>query len=277
MSRELEVRGKGRPQRSQLAEGLFMVNIVAILDILSSETETWVSRHNNDRTFAQLAPASIKDHMIVSTRKRPPALSLKFLELGTKVQRQCNIARIARPYIEKLMKDTRENANLCALAGDDVIYLDHVHSDEHMLQCFTSLGTRVPLYATSVGKALLSQRRESEIKAYLKRIKPISFTEKTCVTKAKLVDELRKVKDKGYALDNEEREAGIRCIGAPIYDHRGQCNAAISVSGPTLRLTDSRIEELGKTVKKYALQISERIGYRLTGKKDSLSSLRYHS
>ena len=205
------------------------------------------------------------------------ALSLKFLELGTKVQRQCNIARIARPYIEKLMKDTRENANLCALAGDDVIYLDHVHSDEHMLQCFTSLGTRVPLYATSVGKALLSQRRESEIKAYLKRIKPISFTEKTCVTKAKLVDELRKVKDKGYALDNEEREAGIRCIGAPIYDHRGQCNAAISVSGPTLRLTDSRIEELGKTVKKYALQISERIGYRLTGKKDSLSSLRYHS
>jgi DNA-binding IclR family transcriptional regulator len=188
-------------------------------------------------------------------------LSLKFLELGTKVQRQYSIAQIARPYIERLMKDTRENANLCSADGDEVIYLDHVHSDDHMLQCFTSLGTRVPLYATGVGKALLSQRRESEIRAYLKKIRPISFTEKTFINKNEIMAELRKVKIKGYALDNEEREEGIRCIAAPIFDHRGQCNAAISVSGPTLRLTNSRIEELGKIVKNYARQISEKIGY----------------
>lgn len=192
---------------------------------------------------------------------RKYTLSLKFLELGTKVQKQYSLTQIARPHIEQLMVDTRENANLCALDGDEVIYLDHVHSDEHMLQSFTSLGTRVPLYATGVGKALLSQRGEKEIKAYLKRTKFIAFTEKTFVKKAMLIDEFKKIKDKGFALDNEERETGIRCIAAPIFDHTGQCNSGISVSGPTLRIIDTRIEELGKSVKKYAGLISNEIGY----------------
>jgi DNA-binding IclR family transcriptional regulator len=163
------------------------------------------------------------------------------------------------------MMETRENANLCALDGDEVIYLDHVHSDEHMLQSFTSLGTRVPLYATGVGKAVLSQREESEIKSYLKRTKLVAFTEKTFINKTKLIEELKKVKDDGFALDNEERETGIRCIAAPIFDHTGQCNAGISVSGPTLRITDSRIEALGETVKKYARLISDEIGYKSNG------------
>jgi DNA-binding IclR family transcriptional regulator len=244
--------------------------VIDIIDIIADEGSLGIREL---AVKAGFPPATV--YRIVSTlleRKyiqqdpltRKYTLSLKFLELGTKIQKQYSLTQIARPYIEQLMLDTRENANLCALDGDEVIYLDHVHSDEHMLQSFTSLGTRVPLYATGVGKAILSQRGESEIKAYLKRIKLIAFTEKTFVNKSRLIKELKKIKNRGFALDNEERETGIRCIAAPIFDHTGQCNAGISVSGPALRITRDRVKELGKTVIRHAQSISSEIGFKET-------------
>ena len=93
------------------------------------------------------------------------SLSFRFLELGTMVRRQFNLVSIARPHLERLMAETKENANLALLDGDEMVYIDNVRGKEYMLQLFTKLGARVPLYPTGVGKMFLSQWADSDIEA----------------------------------------------------------------------------------------------------------------
>ncbi len=212
-------------------------------------------------TYRIVATLSERNYLQQDPITRKYSLSLRFLELGTKVRQQYSLARIARPHLERLMAETKENANLCVLAGDEVIYLDHEHSDDHMLQSFTRLGARVPLYATGVGKALLSQWTESEVHAYLERVEFIPKTTKTLTDKTGLSREIGRIQSKGFAVDNEEMEEGIRCIAAPIFDHNGRPCAAISVSGPTLRIPRKRIKGLGSTVIHYAQIISGEMGF----------------
>ena len=93
------------------------------------------------------------------------SLSLRFLELGTKVQQQFDLPTIARPHLQKLMSVTGESANLAIWDDDSVVYLDQVQSDKTILKTFTQLGTRVPFYSTGVGKMLMSQWSKAELDA----------------------------------------------------------------------------------------------------------------
>ena len=93
-------------------------------------------------------------------------LSLKFLEIGSMVQNRFDLTRFARPHLELLVAETKESASLVVLDRDEAVYLDHVR-DDHMLQLFTRVGARVPLYATGVGKVLLAGMSKEGISAYL--------------------------------------------------------------------------------------------------------------
>ena len=88
------------------------------------------------------------------------------------------------------------------------------------------------------------------------------FTEKTVTDYEELCRELDKIRSLGYAEDDEENELGVRCIGAPVFNYRGEVEGAISISGPTLRITKDRVEEIAKSVMKYAQLISRELGYR---------------
>ncbi len=192
------------------------------------------------------------------------ALSFRFLELATKVQQQFNLTSVARPHLERLMIETRESVNLAVQDGDHVVYLDSAHSNYSMLQLFTKPGARVPLYATGVGKVFLSLWDESDVREYLKRTDRIRFTSRTLVEQEKLLFELNRVRDQGFAVDDQEMENGVRCVAAPVRDHNGTNTAAVSISGTTVRMTRDRIEELGKQVKRCAAAISREMGYRPT-------------
>jgi DNA-binding IclR family transcriptional regulator len=190
------------------------------------------------------------------------SLSFRFLELGIKVQQQFDLTIIAHPHLQQLMSITGESANLAICDGDVVVYLGQVQSDKSMLKIFTQLGKRAPLYSTGVGKMLLSQWDRTEIEAYLKRVTLVPHTKHTLVSRSKILKELDHIAAKGFSVDNEEMEAGVRCVAAPVFNHKQQAVAAISISGASMRITAHRIEKLGETVKQSALKISQDIGFR---------------
>ena len=189
------------------------------------------------------------------------SLSLRFLELGTKVQQQFDLPTIARPHLKKLMSETGESANLAVSDGDSVVYLDQIQNDHSMLKIFTRLGTRAPLYSTGVGKMLLSRWGKPELEAYLKRTELIPFTPNTLVRRSQILEELNRISSRGLAIDNEEMEEGVRCVAALVFDHRQQVTAAISISGAAMRITLGRIDDFGKKVTQCALDISHDLGF----------------
>lgn len=189
------------------------------------------------------------------------ALSPKFLSLGERARGQIDMVAGARPFLQELVAATRENANLCVRDGDKVIYIDHVASPDHDLQAFTRLGGSAPLYASGVGKVFLSGFDEEKIQSYLARVELKAFTPKTLVTAAALRAEIRRIDRQGYALDDEEKAVGVRCVAAPVHDHRGEIAAAISVSGAAQRLPAQRLPELAVLLMERARRFSAVIGY----------------
>lgn len=188
-------------------------------------------------------------------------LSPKFLIFGEKVQQQIDIVPIARPFLEDLMAETRENANLCVRDGDNVIYIDHVGSPDHNLQIFTKLGGNAPLYASGVGKVFLSHFSDAQFQRYIENAALRPFTAHTLTTVQQLTGEIRKIREKGYAVDNQEKELGVRCVAAPVLDHNNAIRAAISVSGAVQRITMKRAPTLGKTVVGIARRLSAAMGH----------------
>jgi DNA-binding IclR family transcriptional regulator len=192
------------------------------------------------------------------------SLSLRFLELGTTVQQQFDLPSIARPHLQKLMSETGESANLAIGDGDSVVYLDQVQNDNSMLKIFTRLGTRVPLHSTGVGKMLLSRWSKTELDAYLQRTPLTPHTPYTLVSRSQILKELDRISTRGFAVDNEEMEEGVRCVAALVFDHRQQVVAAVSVSGAAMRITPDRIKNFGEKVKKCALDISHALGFKIS-------------
>lgn len=189
------------------------------------------------------------------------SLSLRFLELGTRVQQQFNLTLVARPHLEKLMGKTRENVNLAVQDGDEVVYLDHVQSDYSMLQLFTKPGARVPLYATGVGKMFMSQWSDSKLNANLDRSPPRAFTPHTLVDRDEILKEMERIRARGYSVDNEEMEEGVRCVAALVFNHTREPVAAVSISGAAMRITPDRIEPFGQAVRNCTMTISQELGF----------------
>jgi len=189
------------------------------------------------------------------------SLSLRFLELGTQVQQQFDLPTNARPHLQKLMSETGESANLAIRDGDSVVYLDQVQNDNSMLKIFTRLGTRAPLYSTGVGKMFLSQWSKTDLDSYLERTHLIPYTSHTLVSHTQIFKELEQIFARGFAVDNEEMEDGVRCVAALVFDHRQRVAAAVSISGAAMRITADRIENFGDTVKRCALDISHDLGF----------------
>ena len=189
------------------------------------------------------------------------SLSFRFLELGTRVQQKIHLTSIARPYIEKLMDETRESVNLAVRDGDSMVYLDIARSNHSILQLFTRPGARVPLYATGVGKLFLSKMAKAELDAYLERSNITPFTPYTLVEKDKIIKDLEQIRSQGYSVDNEEMEEGVRCVAALIFDHQGKPAASVSITGAAMRVTPDRIKPFGNIVKTCALNISHQLGY----------------
>lgn len=175
-------------------------------------------------------------------------------------KRQNALASLAQPYLDKLREMVGETSNLVVLDGNEVIYIAQSESTK-LLKLFTQLGAKVPFYCTGGGKAILSYQPKKVQDLVLNNTNFIKFTGNTLSDINELVRELDIIRQQGYAMDNEEREEGVTCIAAPVFDCYGEAIASISVSGPTYRLKEKDLSTIINNVIDVAKELSESLGY----------------
>lgn len=202
-----------------------------------------------------------KGYVVQDVNTNKYRLTLKLFELGNKRIGDMDILDASKIYTEALMESINEVVHVVIRDNDDIIYIDKVEADNN-IRMASKVGRRSPLYSTSVGKAILAYLDEGEVQRIWNNSKIEKLTEKTITDYDVFLQELSKIKKLGYAEDDEENELGVRCIGAPVFNFRGEVEGAISISGPTFRVTKEKIDEIAKEVIKYAHLISKELGYR---------------
>ncbi len=161
----------------------------------------------------------------------------------------------ARPVLRALTEQTRETSNLVVLDDVMAVYIETVPSP-HLVRMFTTIGNRVPLHATGVGKALLAALSPERRDALIDRIEMRAYTPRTVVEKTSLRRALEEVRERGYAIDDEEFDEGVRCVAVSV-GPSGDPLGAISVSAPAGRMTRQRCGELAPLLRRAAAELGE--------------------
>ncbi|MGI9336406.1 MAG: HTH-type transcriptional regulator BhcR [Gammaproteobacteria bacterium] len=178
---------------------------------------------------------------------------------GSAFTRDLKVVDIGRGVMHELMHCTGETANLAVEDDGDVVFVSQVECHE-AIRAFFRPGTRGPIHASGVGKALLAQLPAARVGQLTQRKGLHGYTEKTITDLEALSEDLEQIRRRGWSLDDEERHRGMRCIASPIFNLHGEALAGISVSGPTVRMQDRRLAEIGSMVKDAAAQITTSIG-----------------
>jgi IclR family transcriptional regulator, acetate operon repressor len=165
----------------------------------------------------------------------------------------------SHPYLRRLMEGSGETANLAVLDGYEAVFVDQVQCLE-MMRMQTKIGSRAPLHASGVGKALLAAMDDEHIEEFLHRRGLPRITASSIATPQQLREAIQDIRRLGYAYDNEEHARGLRCLAAALYDEHADPVAAISIAGPRSRVSDDRIVELGVLVVRTAHQITQDLG-----------------
>lgn len=191
-------------------------------------------------------------------------LGLRIFELGRLVMQQMNLWDEALPFLESLVRDTGETGHLAVLDDGEAIYTERVEA-RRALRVPSAIGRGYPAHATNLGKVLLADLSDEELNQVVERHGLNAYTQKTITAVEVLEGELAHIREQGFAVDNEEYDEGLRCIGAPIHDHSGQVVAAIGIGGPVTRVTPERVEELAEVVIEASRGLSRRLGAHQAG------------
>ena len=186
-------------------------------------------------------------------------LGLRLYDLGCQALDHVNIRDEARPLMTRVAFDVGETVHLALLDRAEVLYIERIEA-QRSLTMGSKLGARNPIYCTALGKAILAYLPENEVDQILAASRMEARTRNTITNVLALNRELERIRDRGYAIDDEEIEDGVRCIAAPILNASNRAVAAVSVSGPSSRITPDRFQLIGKTMLKAAQELSTRIG-----------------
>lgn len=182
-------------------------------------------------------------------------LSLKLLTLSNKVLSHMDILETVRPYLKKLAEETGETVHFVQLDGIEAVYICKEESYQNSVRMVSRVGNRIPLYCSGVGKAMAADMTEAQIQAIWENSTIRRFTPHTIMQYEQFFEKIQWIREKGYALDDEENELGVRCIAVSIPDYKGKPSYAFSISAPVARMSDERIEELAKIVLKTKYEI----------------------
>lgn len=178
---------------------------------------------------------------------------------GSHFLRRTSLVERARPIMRDLMEATGETANLGIERDGKVLFLGQVETHA-TIRAFFPPGTASAMHSSGIGKALLARMDDARQRRVLAASKLEQFTPHTLTDPEAMIADLRATRARGYAFDGEERNIGMRCIAAPVYDVFGEATAGLSVSGPTSRITDDRIAELAAHVIDAAARLTRAIG-----------------
>jgi len=193
------------------------------------------------------------------------AIGVRLARLASGMSYQTTLRKISRPVLQQLWRATGETVNLAVLDGREVLYLDVMESS-HTFRLVSQVGLRRPVYCTALGKAMLAFVPEEDQQYFFTGLAFEKFTAHTVKNVAQLRKDFAQIRQRGYAIDNEEAYLGSRCIGAPIFESSGKIAAALSVSGPTTRVTREKVPVFAAAAKNAAIAISRSLGYSVVDK-----------
>lgn len=186
-------------------------------------------------------------------------VGVEAFRIGNTFVARTNLIEAARAIMQTLMQDTGETANLAITGNGSIVFVNQIETN-HPIRAFFPPGTRSHMHASGIGKALLADFPADDVQKILTEKGQPSFTDKTLTTLEAMFDDLAKIRQRGWSLDDEERYNGMRCVAATIYNAASEPIAGISVSGPSVRFSNLRIDELGPIVKRAANDVTRLIG-----------------
>ncbi len=193
-------------------------------------------------------------------------LTLQFARIGSQIRGQLSLRDCARPIMEELSAQCKEACCLAVEENSEVVYIELVDGPDNVLRIMQYIGKRAPMHCTGIGKLLLLNKSEAEIRRLMERTGMKKFTENTLTTPEALLKELEQVRRQGWAMDNEECELGARCVAASIRDYTGNVIAGLSISGPSTRLTMESCQEIAQAIKRAGDLISRQMGWQPSDK-----------
>ncbi|WP_104205156.1 IclR family transcriptional regulator [Billgrantia saliphila] len=197
-------------------------------------------------------------------------IDVKTFRIGNSFLEARDFVAASRPFLRRLTAQTGETANLGIRDGATAVFLAQSESPQ-MMRMITRLGSRAPLHASGVGKALMAWLPDDEFERVLAERGLERVTENTLHSSETLRANLALVRRLGYACDREEHAIGLHCVAACLHDEHGTPLAAISVSGPVARIPESRLKELGELVHETAAEITTRLGGRMPASQEQVA------
>ena len=243
-------------------------NALKILEILSTTSKCGVSELartlgcQKGTVFRLLSTLKNEGYITQDEESEKYSLTLKLFKIGSNTVNNLDLNNVSLPIITRLSKLSSETIHLCVLENAQLVYLQKIESTHSLkVTMMSRVGQSTPLYCTGVGKVLLAYQNIEKIQRYLRNTKFEKFTAHTIVDPYDLTLELEKVRSSGIAHDNEEHELGVRCVAAPIFNQAGNVIAALSISGPTVRMVSEKLKFMRELVKNAASEISVKIGF----------------
>lgn len=209
-------------------------------------------------TFELLKTLSEREYLAIDANRRY-TLGPRLINLGMSAASMLDINKLAAPILRKTMEQLGETVFLAILSGDEVVYVAKANSSK-TISTNASVGSRKPVYCTGLGKAFLAFMDGAKCDLILDRLQFEAFTPTTVRSKEALSRQLSEFRNLGYAIDNGEIEEDLWCVAVPIFDADGRVIAAMSASGPKVRMLPKR-ETIVKTMLEASRALSRRCGY----------------
>ncbi len=237
---------------------------VKILELLAEHGELSVTEAaklmDTNRAGSHRFISTLKDLGYVeknNNNKYQP--TLKIMKLAMKVANRFEIRRIAKPYMHRLSMMFKETVNLGYFKNQEIVHIDKIDSLE-VLRMDSALGDTAPAYCTGLGKAILAFLPEHELLHYLNNVELKTLVPNTITDRDEFSSELNRIRQNRFAIDDEEMNIGLRCIGVPIFDHNSYPAYAMSISGPAMRLTHRVIEDIKPLILEASDELSHMMG-----------------
>ncbi len=248
--------GQGGPRIQVIDRAAALLDAIArypepvSLKVLGAETGLHAS------TTHRILSSLIQNRFVERDAAGRYRLGLRLLQLGIRLHSNIDLRSVALPVMERLRDQLGESVNLTIREGDVVVYIEKA-TPNRMMHVQQLIGSRAPLHVTAVGKLMLGAAGEEAIRGYAQRTNLPSYTRNTITTLPALISGCTEAVRQGYALDDEEAEIDVGCIGVLLHDSTGNVAAGLSVSAPIERRRQAWVADLQAA----ARQISEKLGY----------------
>jgi DNA-binding IclR family transcriptional regulator len=216
-------------------------------------TETQLHPSTAHRILSVMVDNRLVDRIEPGTYR----LGIRLLELGSLVKSRISVRQEALPHMQLLQQALGETVNLSVRHDDEVVYIERTAGNHSMMRVVQIIGARAPLHITAVGKIFLAEDGPDKCTDYARRTGLPRYTDNTFTDSDRLAREIEKIRSQGYAVDDEEAEKGVSCIGAGIFNDEGRLVAGLSVSAPSDRLDKNWSAQVRQT----AERISRAIGH----------------